>query len=330
MKTLRTGLLVGLLVLAAPAAYGQFFQDLFRGFQIASTPSSGPLFTGPGGSRTDGQRLGRTRIVPNILGRGYRFEFDRRFGSDQLGRPEIFNFGNLEVELSGSTSTTAEFTRRGIPTGKLDFTVTGMNYSIRGLTGLEDVTLSGTLNVNNQLRVNPLGFYTYTLNVNNTGSTLEANGLAVDGLKDTNFDIGPISVKGNIFFDATVALLASFGVDTSQVVGAFPMSPVDRIVEEIQTSLAKQATDLRQQVFQPDGAPATAVSGGSMTVGELIDAGRGRALLGEDFSIELELVGATDGPTRPNTPTGVPEPATLALLAAAGLLVVRRRVSRPI
>lgn len=300
------------LVLSASAAQAQFFQDLYQGFQYAGTPTGGPTFTSAGGGRANGQRFGRTRIVPNKLGKGYRFEFDRNFGADQLGRPEIFNLGNLELQLSGATSMTAEATKRGIPTGKFDFNITNLNYSIRGLTGFQDAVVSGTLDLTNQVRINPLGFYTYSLNLNNTNAQVQLDGLAADGTRDTDFDIGPINVKGNVYFDGFVALLASFGVDTSNLVGVFPNSPIDRIVEEIQTSLDKQSGALTQQ----------ASDGSGLTLGELIDSGSGASLFGPDVSIELEPIGQ---PVATLGPTTVPEPATLLLLGIIGLAATRRR-----
>jgi len=301
-----------MLALSAPTAHAQFFEDLFQGFQTAGTPISGPLFTGPGGGQAGGARLGRTRIVPNRLGDGWRFEFDRNFGPDQLGRPEVYNLGNLELELAGQTDVTAEITRRGIPTATLDFNISNLNYAIRGLTGLEDVEIVGTFDLANDIRINPLGFYTYSLTVNNTNAEIRFDGLLADGELDTDFDIGPINVKGNLFFDAFVALLGSFGVDTSELVGVFPDSPIDRIVEEIQTSLAKQAGALTQQLRLDGG----------LTLGEVVESGTGASLFGPDFSVEFEVYGAND--TAPFA-TPVPEPATLLLLSLMGLVAARRR-----
>ncbi len=294
--------------LAVPTSQAQFFQDVFRGFQVAATPSGGPLGTGAGGTRATGSRIGRTRIVPNQFGQGYRLEFDRSFGPDVLGRPEIFDFGNLELQLAGATSMTAGYTTRGIPTADVIFNVANMNYEFRAITGGQDFSLQGTLDVISDLSINPLGFYDTTLQVNNTNGALIADGLVLDGDVDTDFDIGPINIKGNLYFDLVVAALASFGVDVSGVTGIFPESPIDRIVEEIQTSLADQAAVLGETVLAEAGDQLTA------------------EFVGEDvaFSLTARVLEPETGTVGP-TPTVIPEPATAALLLGAGLLLIRRR-----
>lgn len=294
-------------LLSVPTTQAQLFQDIFRGFQVAGTPSGGPLGTAAGGFQATGSRVGRTRIVPNNFGQGFRLEFDRSFGPDVVGRPEVFDFGNLELQLAGSASMTAGYTTRGIPAGDVIFNVANMNYEFRGLTGGQDFSLRGTLDVTSDLSINPLGFYDTTLQVNNTNASLIADGLLVDGDVDTDFDIGPINIKGNLYFDLVVAALASFGVDVSDVTGVFPESPIDRIVEEIQTSLAGQAAVLGETVLAEPGDQLTA------------------DFRNNELALSLTATVLDRGSEVGPTTTVIPEPATALLLLGGSLLLVRRR-----
>jgi hypothetical protein len=301
-------------------ARAEFFNDLRRGLQVLATPSGGPLTPGPGGSTTNGQRLGRVRVVPLGPARGFRLEFNRTFGNDSLGRPEVFDFGNTELQLAGGINFDAEVRRRGIPTLNLNAAANNLNYAIRGKTGAQDVTLQGTIQLVQNVEVNALGFYTANVSVSNTNSQLDAEGLAAEGDLDADFDVGPITVRGNVFYDVFVATLASFGVDTSELEGVFPRSPIDRITEEIRTSLEKQAA-------------AQGLQGGAASERSLLSEGlpgEETAVLDSGFEIsEITLtLSAADTSAGRSGPGFVPEPATLILLTAGGLFAVyisRRR-----
>lgn len=311
----RLGFGIGLagVLLFAPPVRAEFYQELFRGFQLAATPSGGPTFINSAGFQVNGARAGRVRIVPNRFGNGHRFELDRIFGNDATGRPEVFDLGNLELELSGALSMTGQYTARGIPTASGQSNITNMVYSFRGKTGGQDFELSGTLDMTNQFEVNPFGFYEVAFEFNQTNSQIDFEGLAIDGDRDTDFDIGPISVKGNIFFDAIVAVLASFGVDTADLEGVFPKSPIDRVTEEIRNSLEKQAEVLGQQVLNEQMVGR---------FGEALENGHGQA--------RSETAASAMGPVAPANQaargsSNVPEPGTLALFALLGLTMLARR-----
>ncbi len=300
-------LLLGTTLLSV-TAWGGIFEDLYTGLNLYGTPTG---FSG--GAQTNGGRLGRVRVVPNRLGRGYRVEVDRTFGNDAFGRPEVYDLGNYELQLSGSTQATFGYTSRGILTGNADILANNLQYTLRGKNGVQDIEVQGRLDVSSQVEVNALGFYTLHMEVNNTNSRLTANGVAVGGDVDTDWDIGPINIRGNVFYDTALTLLSSFGFDTSQAAGLFGGSPVNLI--------SNQLTDLFKTHPLVAGDFATIDTGG----GQISDAA---AQAARDFVTGLTRGSTADsdqiGPPAPS-PGFVPEPSVLVLLSLGSLLVLRRR-----
>jgi hypothetical protein len=308
---LRIGLVLTVILLCSVPALGGLFEDLYRGLEIYATPSGSPITGVAGGGRSNGARFGRLRIVPNELGQGYRLELDRSFGVDTRGRPETFDLGNFELQLSGATQSTLQFTRRGILTGNADFFANNLGYSLRGKSGGQDFELRGQLSVAQRLEVNRLGFYSLDLEISNANSSLIADGVLVDGERDVDFNVGPITIQGNVFFDAALALLTSFGVDTSELEGIFPESPIDRINDEIEQALRGQALVLGE-TLAADIEDGTLSSAGALEsqhfVGDVIQ-----------LIDDAEVYGSgLNGPR-------VPEPASLLLLGLPALVGLRRR-----
>lgn len=102
--SMRPAAICTLIVLAAasvPQAQSGLYEDIYRGLQLAATPSGYPLTGTADGTRVNGQRAGRLRILPDQVGQGYTLEFDRSFGQDSRGRPEILDLGAYELELAG-------------------------------------------------------------------------------------------------------------------------------------------------------------------------------------------------------------------------------------
>lgn len=324
-KSLATVMIVSLFV---PSALAQgLWEDLYRGLELFSTPSGGPLGFSQDGSAINGNRNGRTRIVPNQLGNGWRLEMDRTFGTDSRGRPEIFDAGLGELELSGSTAATLGFTRRGLPhkpilIGSGDFSATNLNYSLRFKSGAQDAELNGTLNAASTFEINQLGFYEVDLNVQNTASQLTLDGVAVDSEDRTDFDIGPIAIKGNIFVDGAVALLRSAGVDTSEIEKLFPGSPIGRVGDEIEAQI--RAANVAGVTFTRDGVDTATLITDAQT-----------AVAREMFSYSLRsslasMLGGNAAALSAPIATGsqdqtAPEPATWMLIAAGTLVALRRR-----
>lgn len=311
MARLPIGLLVTAALFCSTPALGGLFEDLYRGLDIFATPSGSPLQGLPGGGRANGARFGRLRIVPNEFGQGFRLELDRTFGVDSRGRPETFDFGNFELQISGPVQSTLQFTRRGILTGNAEVFANNLAYSLRGKSGGQDIELRGLLNISQQLEVNRLGFYSLNLQIDNTNSSLVAEGLIADGDRDTDFDLGPISIRGNVFFDAALALLTAVGVNTDELEGIFPASPIGRITDEIEAFLAQQTAVLGESLTAD-------LQRGTLSAAGALDA---RHFVG-DVIRELgdaEAYGSgRDGPH-------VPEPASVLLFAIIGLAGLRRR-----
>lgn len=275
-----------------PASAG-LFEEIYRGLDLLATPSGGPLIGSPDGTRSNGQRSGRLRIVPDRVGRGYTLEFDRSFGVDSRGRPEVLDLGVYELELSGASQGTFGFTKRGMLIGNATFQTNNVNYALRGKTGAQDFVLTGTGQVSSAFEINQLGFYTVNFDFSNTNSQLEVDGLLVDGENDTDFDIGPINVEGNIFVDAFVGLLGAVGVDTTGLEQVFPDSPIDLLTDSI-----------REQLRLPE-----AVAGSQYTNVDPLTLNSSAAALDAAQTGDLTLV---------------PEPAAVMLLALGAVLLRRR------
>lgn len=304
-------------LVATPLAQADFYDEIYRGLQVLATPSGGPLISTGDGGQVNGARSGRLRILPDAVGRGYSLEFDRSFGVDTRGRPEVLDLGAFEMQLSGQTQATIGYTNRGFLIGNANTVVQNLQYAIRGKTGAQDAELTGVLNGTTSMEINQFGFYTMDVNLNNTNSQLVLDGVLVRDEQDADFDIGPIAIEGNIFFDGLVALLASFGVDTNPLEALSPKSPIDRITdlltEELKNQAAASGVRLGTSAASLSSDPATQVAGLQLigperNPNEVRPSERRAADAQSDAAAQL-----------------VPEPASLALLliGAAGLL--RRR-----
>lgn len=296
--------------LAAPAFAG-LWQDIYRGLDIIATPVGSPVQVSGNGTRVNGARSGRLRIVPNEAGRGHRLELDATFGVDSAGRPEIINFGGVELELSGAIQATAGYETYGYKTGQMNFTANNLRYSLRSTTGGENVELRGVLNAQQQMSINQFGFYTLVLNVDNSQSEFAVDGVASAEV-DTDFTIGPISVQGNIFYDGFVAILDSLGVDTSGLQQFTAASPIDRIV----AGLTEQFDALT----------------GSGGLEQLLNGATARSLVPDAVAPPAMTAGAfgattgAGGAGGPGVP--LPEPATVLVMVLGGAVVggLRRRL----
>jgi hypothetical protein len=290
--------------MGAASAHAGIFQDVFRGLQIVSTPSGSPVLPQVDGSRVNGQRVGRVRIVPETLGQGYSVEFNRNFGLDTTGRPETFDLGPVDLELNGATAMTAGFTRRGFLIGTMNFSANSLDYLLRAKTGAQNAELSGTIDANGTIEINQFGFYDASVLVTNANSRLTVDGVLADDFSETDLGIGPINVQGNIFVDLLAAGLAHAGVDTTVLETLFPRSPIDQITNAI---------DLARPL---DAAEAAG----------LLDGGVAQPRFAEALGIELpSTLDAAIGSVPTGAAGALPEPGTLALLAVGAAALLRRR-----
>jgi hypothetical protein len=283
---------------------------------VAATPLGYPILRSSDGTAFNGARSGRLRIVPNGVGPGYELQFDRSFGVDSRGRPETLHLGGLgDLTLSGATQMTLGYNGKKFRTISGDVNVNSLAYDLKTKIGVQDAELTGTLSAANTFYVNPLGFYDLTLQVSNTNSTLKLDGVVVRDSDPTNFDVGPISIKGNLYVDGAASLLKQMGVDTSGIDQLFPESPIDQINAAIAAST--QSTD----------AAANATASSKNLASLLL-----QTVLGHDETAGTQLMqslaaGATiSGSSDAGTTvlTAIPEPGTLLLLAAGSAAALRR------
>ncbi|MBN2447504.1 MAG: hypothetical protein JXO22_12300 [Phycisphaerae bacterium] len=305
----RISLIASALLLAvtltAPTANAGFWGNVYQALDFASTPSGYPLSYTGDGLAVYGNRQGRLRILPDKVGNGYTLEFDRVFGTDTRGQPEVLDFGPLEVELSGAVQSTMSYTNNGYLIGNGQWFVSGLNYRVSLDAGGVDATVSGTLNVSNTLQLDQFGFYEATINVANDGSTLSVEDLSdVVTDEELDFDIGPVTVKGNVFLDAVILGLSALGVDTTGLQEFSGLSAVDQVAQALQDNINTQSLVAGVQITAPDDF-----------VGPI-----NPAITGLDFS------GTGDSALLAPSADGLvaPEPAS-AVLCLLALAMLRRR-----
>lgn len=305
------GALVMFVALGVVTAQGDLFQDIYRGLEIAATPTGYPVFSSGDGTRVNGARTGRVRIVPNGIGPGYELQFDRTFGVDSTGRTETLHLGGLaDLTLQGNTQMTLGYNGKKFRTVHGELGANNLGYDIRTKVCAQDAELFGVMNMVGAFELNPFGCYRVTYELTNSDSKLLLDGVVVRDEQDMNFDVGPIVVEGNIFLDATAALLTSFGVDTSGLEALTPKSPMDEINEAIENQI-QQATVVAGETVESDLAQLllqTVLEGNGEASQALIE-----GLVAD--------VGEDDNQSARVGPMMVPEPGTLALLALGTVAV---------
>jgi len=318
MKRIALGLLVLFAAQGAVTAYAGFVDNIYRGLEILTTPLGGPLSTASDGTVFNGSRSGRVRIVPSGIGEGYQLELDRTFGVDSRGRAETLHLGGVaDLTLSGPIQITAGYNGRGMfRTYRGEFGASNLGYLLRTKTGAQDATIAGTFNTSTAFEVNPLGFYNLAVDISNSNASYALDGVVIRDEQDMNFNVGPINIQGNIYYDMVLALLNSAGVDTSDLEELFPRSPIGTINEAIQDAI--QQRDVVAGVSSENSHAALLARA---VIGQ--DAGAAETLFA-DLAIAPSVTATADAATTPAL--AVPEPGALLLLTfGAGTVWYWRR-----
>jgi hypothetical protein len=326
----------------ASAQFGSLQRTLFRGAEYAgnnlflSSPQGGPLFE---------NNIFRQRVEFNRAGQGYTYESFRFFGPDSFGNTDTLDLGPFKIELGidpvllqssqpVGIHNRAGYTTRFIPevffesqtgqrsfnqfSGLTTFTPTPLHYAVTFNAGIQDFEWSGNALIDMGGRINVLGFYDFDLQFTNVGSH-EANGLFLQDEQVTDFDVGPINVSGNVLFDAVAGLLQADGAAT------------DAIPPRIFSGAAQRGKTLDELLNRLDAGEALTEQEVRFLAQEMFTAAFVSDPLGvltngmpseipgfEGFSMAVTASAQDEGVGGvPDDLAPVPEPGTLALIAAA-------------
>lgn len=335
---------------AAHAQFGSIQQFLFRGSEylfdrdFISSPQGGPLFD---------NNIFEQRVEYNRTGEGYTYESFRFFGPDSFDNPNTLDLGPLKVVLGRDPAVVQSpqpigihdrigYTTRFIPelffssqTGQRNFDVFSgqtafvpvpLNYTITLDAGVQNMEWTGNALINADAKINAMGFYDFRLQFINVGN-YTADGYVLQDEQVTDFDSGPISVKGNLFIDAMAGMLQLNGNPATAVpprIGS-AASGKGKTVDElmVQVEAGEPITDeelsfLVQQMFVTafkndplgfimNGLPEVVPGFEGLTLGLTPSS--------DPAAIEAAAqISGTDGVT-----TAVPEPGVLVLLLVSAV-----------
>jgi hypothetical protein len=228
------GLVLGLTSVTS-AGYSDLQRLLFRGleqtgnFNYLSQPQNGPLYN---------YNQFRQRLEYNRGTQGYTYESYRFFGPDSFGNPNTLDLGPLKVELGLDPAVTTSnqpigihsrvgYSTRLLPevffdaqtgqqtfnqfSGISTFAPSPLHYTVTLNTGIQDFEWEGNALLDAHGRMNALGFYDFQMRFTNVGNS-QASGTFIQDEQVTDFDLGPINVSGNIFFDGVAGFLQAAGL----------------------------------------------------------------------------------------------------------------------
>lgn len=294
------GSVVMVLLAGALPARAELYKDVARGLALLDFQFSGER---------------------NVLGDGITINANAFYDGTNTGR---FDFGVAELTLVGRISSSAGFTRRGIPGA--DFTLntggTPLNYAFRTTNGIADVAATGSVLINIDTEINALGFYNQTLQISNRG-TFETSGAALGGGDSGTlaFDIGPIDVTGNVFADILASLTQPFFTATgtenpfAQFSGqAAKLALANKTVEDLQARAAAGEVLTDQELATLiNNSIIAAVLGGTPS-----------SKLFDELMLPEGLIDPKTGVANARI-APAPEPATFALLGLGVLACLGRR-----
>jgi len=270
------------------------------------------------------------RVVNGLGEAGFNFIAEENFmsgGADLIVTRtftgETLDFGATELTLQGSPTFTFTTGGRGLDLLEVSLNTGGtpFNYLLTTDTGNQITTLNGSFLLDASATVNEFGYYDVTFNVSSRQSFTN-EGRFSNEPSTMDYDIGPISLRGNIFAD----LLAVVTEPIFQAMG------VDNIFAQFSSS-GQFESQLDSKIA---ALSAKARSGQALSAAEMAELGSVVSLASafgftppdlsflKDVSIgesmlSVDALAATQ-------PQVVPEPATgLMLLMGIPMLLRRRR-----
>lgn len=190
---------------SSPSLADDFWITVARGLQFAGwRPPNGDIGIGRN-VLGDGWSVNTTRYLNNIdVNAGV---FGWTIDGLQLGsttdRGEAYLNTELEVRrwLIPSATVKINIQNSTSPTA----TQVPVIYDLWVKTGVQDVEIKGIGTIKANASINALGFYDVEAFISNRGS-FEFNGVLYDDRGTTDYDLGPISLSGNIFADVLAAV----------------------------------------------------------------------------------------------------------------------------
>jgi hypothetical protein len=257
-------------------------------------------------------------LKKNYLGDGWEATLTSPWNNSR------FDFGLADLTLTGLVTTDLNFTRRIMPA--VDFSTrtvqTPLSYTFNINDGIQDLTATGSVSINNKGSINTLGFYDLEINISNRGSySTEGYGLVDSGT--TDFDIGPINVTGNIFVDALAALTEPFFARTGQpnpfakISGRAAKQAIQTLAEDALRSKVASGQLLTQDEIE-------SLIGLTMTASILGDTSLGTSAIDAVFGDQNSADAGGMQRTANTSLMAVPEPATVLFLGIALVGFVRR------
>lgn len=240
----------------------------------------------------------------NLLSGGADLVVTRTFNGETL------DFGATELTLFGTPTFTFSTGGRGLQV--MDFSLNTANqplrYTLISDAGSQRTAINGSFLMDLTGSINSFGFYDLTLDVSSRQDVTQDGRFSGETFEN-DFDLGPISVRGNMFAD----LLGALTDPVFQILGVenffYSFSGAARFQDQLD-QLGLAGLDLGSLTGSLFGDPA-ALGGLSKSINDMhLAAG--------------QLDAMTTDPSQGQRLAAVPEPATLMLLLAGGALVLRR------
>ena len=195
------GTVIGLLALLGGTGAGPVRADVFRDVGLG---------LGYAGFNIEGNR--------NILSGGYDFLINRNF----IGNP--LDAGTTDLTLSGPISLSVSTGTRFVDTFDVSLRtalnantdVFPVSYVLNSDVGGQSTQVSGTLFIDANLSVNGFGFYDLDLTYSSR-QDVEDRGRYSNRTDEYDFDLGPITVSGNIFADVLAMVTTPIFEGTGRV-----------------------------------------------------------------------------------------------------------------